>query len=295
MKCLMLLVVSIISVSKLLGQQTIKVVDRSTNLPVSYATIKILNSALGTIATAEGLFSLQINSGDSVLITCAGYADTILTGKEIGKMIYLTQKVIELKPVIIGHQKVNGTIVIGNDKKIQKGDIAYGLFSTKPDNPYYIGDVAQKIIIPDSIRLLKINKIFIPVKRYGKCFGPLLLRVYLPDTLGSHPGIAILNRLITTESDLLIKNRLFSVNVSVNNLFFNGSDSFFVSISWPPEAFNKGCGTTLLLSKNSDAESIYGSPYVNSSRWVPFGKWKFLNGTEVEVKTFYSVEAEVFK
>lgn len=295
MKCLILCVVSIVSVSRLFGQQAIKVIDRSTNLPVSYTTIKILNSALGTIATAEGIFALHINPGDSVLFTCAGYGDTILIGKEIGKIVYLNQKIIELKPVVIGTQKGNGTIVIGNDKKIQKGDIAYGLFSAKTDNPYYIGDVAQKIIIPESIRLLKINKIFIPVKRYGKCFGPLLLRVYLPDTIGSHPGTAILNRLITTESDLLIKNRLFSVNVSANNLFFNGSDSFFVSISWPPEAFNGGCGTTLLLSKSSDAESIYGSPYINSSRWVPFGKWKFLNGTEVEVKTFYSVEAEVFK
>ncbi|HMT75080.1 MAG TPA: hypothetical protein PKA77_13495 [Chitinophagaceae bacterium] len=291
----LLLVFNIFSVLMGNSQELIKVLDRKTGLPISYVTVKVLNSDRGIIASGEGLFSLEIKQKDSVLFTCAGYEDTICEGKDVGRIVYLNQKVIELKSVVISNKMAKSTIIIGNEAKISKGDITWGPYPFKYVASEYHGEFAQKIVIPDSIRLLKVKKIFVPVKKLGKCFGTLLLKMYYPDTLNHYPGTAILNRLISVDSDLLIKKRILSVDISKNEFLFAGCDSFFISITWPPEVFNDECKTGLPLSKKATSQTFSRSLTVNSFQWYPFGRMKDEKGIEYIIKTFFSIEAEIYK
>lgn len=65
------------------------IVDRDTDRPVPYATIKVLHTRLGQVASASGEFTLPIGLTDSVLISSVGYRDTILAGKDIKDRIAL--------------------------------------------------------------------------------------------------------------------------------------------------------------------------------------------------------------
>ena len=82
-----------------------KLFDKQTNLPVSFATIKVLNSPKGTIAGEDGNFQLKIEPSDSVLITSVGYYSIILSGKNISTKLYLEPKIKQLSEITIKPQK----------------------------------------------------------------------------------------------------------------------------------------------------------------------------------------------
>lgn len=284
-----LLILGIFLISKLYGQEKRKILDKETGLPISYVTVKVLNFPKGTIGSATGDFALNIGSKDTLLLSCAGYENTKITGKDIKNIIYMEPRVIELNPVFVSSKKFIGKVLIGNENKITKGHFTWG-----PSIAENYDEFAQKIILPKSGSFLKINKVFVPFKKLGKCVGPFLLRIYYPDTLNNQPGIEALNRVIG-ETDVLNKKNVLVADISSNNLLFNESDSFYVSISWPPEAFPLKCKTGIPMSKLSNSQTYTRTFATYSFHWFPFGKIKDSNGVEFEVKTFLSIEADVYQ
>lgn len=63
-------------------------VDSSTKKTISYTTIKILGSKIGTYSDGSGIFTILINPKDTILITSIGYYPQRLTGKESGHERY---------------------------------------------------------------------------------------------------------------------------------------------------------------------------------------------------------------
>jgi hypothetical protein len=274
---------------QLLAQVKRKILDKETRLPVSYVTIKVLNSKKGAIGTADGEFNLKIERSDSVSFSCAGYNPIVVSGNEIDDKIYMTPNPIMLHQVIVNNKHYLQTIVIGNEKEISSGEIVWG---PSPTSGSY-DEFAQKIIIPDSINLAKIKKVLIPIKKQ-RCTGPLLLRIYHPDNTGNNPGSEVMNLLIN-KGDMPIKKKVLHIDLASANLFYNKSDSFYVSITWPPEAFSNKCITGLLLSNESISQTFLRSLNVDSFSWSLFqGQFSHKKDEYVNPKTFFAVEVDVY-
>lgn len=289
MKHLSLLVCLILSFH-LIAQTKRRILDKETGLPVSYVTIKVLNSKKGVIGTADGEFNLKIERGDSVSFSCAGYNSLIVTGNEIEDKIYMTSNPIELHPVIVNSKPYLQTILIGNEKRISSGEIIWG---PSPTSGSY-DEFAQKIIIPDSIKIAKVKKILIPIKKQ-RCTGPLLLRIYHPDKSADKPGLEVINRLIN-KGDITIKRKALYVDIDSENLFYFRSDSFYVSITWPPEAFFNKCITGILLSQESVSQTYFRSLTVDSFSWSLFqGHFFHKKDDYVNPKTFFAIEVDAYR
>lgn len=289
MAYIFLIIICLFSAYILPAQQTRKILDKKTGLPVSYATVRILNTTKGTIGSADGKFSIHIEPVDSVLFSCAGYYDTLILGKNIYSNVYMEPRIIELKEVVIGIES-SGTIKIGNEKRIVKGDIT---FLPSPYENVHT-EFAQKIILPDSARILKIKKVTIPVKRRN-CYGTILFRVYEVDSLHNYPGTEILNKVIDGRSMSVKKNALV-IDINSENIFFNRKDSFFISVLWPPGAFHKECRTGILLSKKSISQTYLRLFENNPFEWNIFTTlFKDEKGNRFQVKTFFTVEVDVYK
>src|SRR5258706_9100529 len=82
-----------------------KILDQKTNSPIPYATVKILHTPKGVIASNKGEFELNIDAADSVLFSCVGYYQKILVGEEIRTEIFMEPKIKMLEDVIVKDKK----------------------------------------------------------------------------------------------------------------------------------------------------------------------------------------------
>src|SRR6185295_6743442 len=81
------------------------ILDKNTRSPVPFASVKVLHKPLGVIASDKGEFTLPIEKSDTILITCVGYYQLILTGEKIEDAIYLVPKIQSLPGVFLGSRK----------------------------------------------------------------------------------------------------------------------------------------------------------------------------------------------
>ena len=77
----LLLIISICSIQSFSQQFFVrgKVIDKSSNSPISYANIRVMNQTSGTAANKNGEFEIKLNSGSySLIASCIGFnSDTI--------------------------------------------------------------------------------------------------------------------------------------------------------------------------------------------------------------------------
>ena len=264
-----------------------KILDKKTNSPIPYATVKILYLPKGTITSEKGEFNLTIDAIDSVLFSCVGYQQKIMIGKEIGTEIYLEPKIKILEAVTIRDKKWIRTIVLGNTDKKIKGDENWGL--TREG----MNEFAQKIELPDSSLFYKVKNIYIPVKKHV-CWGPLLLHIYAADTDSEYPGEELLVKPVYI-SKQNVHNQKATINISAENLYLHSSKSFFVGISRLQDSATEKCLTTLLVSKSSNARTYIRTLYSSAYEWWTFGHMRDNNNILYEVRTFYSVEVDEMK
>lgn len=266
-----------------------KILDIQTKSPASYATVKILHTPKGVIASNKGEFELSIDAADSVLFSCVGYQQKILIGKEIGTEVYLEPKIKTIETVTVKGKKTIRTIVLGNTDKNIKGDQNWRLTEYGKD------EFAQKIELPDSSLFYKINKIYIPIKkskRWG--WGPLLLHIYSTDTVSEYPGEELLIKPLHFSNKDVRQNRAI-IDISSENLYLYHSKSFFVGISSLQDTVTENGLTMLLLSKSSDARTYSRTLHSTSFAWIPFGLLMDWSINPNSARTYYSVEVEEMK
>jgi hypothetical protein len=87
------------------GQVTINamVADSATLKPISFVTVRLLNSFKGTITNEQGYFAMEASDRDTFLLSIVGYYSKKVPVTTVVKssVIYLTQAVQMLKPVEI--------------------------------------------------------------------------------------------------------------------------------------------------------------------------------------------------
>lgn len=107
-----------------------KVLNSTSQEPVSFAAIKLKNNRLGVFANAGGDFKLINNPefrNDSIIVTCIGFRQASLAFKDLdenrGNKIYLNPALYSLSEVKVSarHRIPNSITIIGRAiRKIKK-------------------------------------------------------------------------------------------------------------------------------------------------------------------------------
>ena len=84
-----------------------KVVDKSTGLPIPFASVGILGSPKGTSSNADGEFSIFAEAHTKIKITCVGYASLIVELAKDNMVIQLEPNVTQLNSVVVSSKKIN--------------------------------------------------------------------------------------------------------------------------------------------------------------------------------------------
>ena len=275
--------------------------DKTSLLPVSFATIKVLNSAKGTIASEDGKFKLQVNSSDSIMISSAGYITLLIIGYELDSIVYLKPKIDVLKEVIVSSSTLIGSVVLGNGSNYLNSEIKCKNFapgSTTDCWPWRLStnqaEFAEKITVPEKKYIYRLNKVYIPAIKF-ECWEPLFLRLYSEDIFAGLPGDELFSKPIYITKNMIKKGKIV-IDLSTENLIINEGLSFFVSIGWLPDENYKECKTLTVLFKSNNANTF--SRNLSSSKYQWQKEWmisKSKNDEALLRNTFFAVQLDILK
>ncbi len=270
--------------------------DKSTHTTIPYATIKILNSPKGEIADQDGKFLLDILATDSVLITSVGYTSLLITGREMSSQVFLDRNPALMQNIVVRESVPIRKLLLGNGKDlVDKNFRCRYTEKGAKDNCWPWGpsdrkeEFAEKIILPDSNKIYKLQKIYIPTRKRDK-YGPLLLRIYESNEFTGLPGEEIFIKKIDVSSKNISKNKVV-VDFSTDNFYLRNNSAIYISIGWLPGTSFANDFTTIALVEskhdNTYARSLFGA-YI----WYSLGRMRSNEGVESKINTMYAVEVE---
>lgn len=235
------------------------VLDSKTKEPIPYATIKVLHTNKGKIANSNGEFKLDFQVDDSIFISSVGYLDTILLGKNIDKLIFLISKPSVLDNIVVSNPKIVNRFIVGNGAEfINKKTICNFKESTNIKLtkclPWTGGggaEFAEPMMLPDTNKIYRLSKAYIPIKYTSNCWQPIFIQVYEADSINRMPGSLIFRKHLSLEPENYKKGKII-LDLHNENIFFVKQKKFFISISWDTENSNKNCLTGILLFRHSE-------------------------------------------
>lgn len=272
------------------------IIDLETKQPVPYATVKVLHTNLGKIASANGAFMIRFNASDSVLITSVGYRDTILIGKNIGDSIALTPKPKILAPVSVKARKVIRKYFIGNGADLIEKNIKCDAENGSNDNcmKWSFGgaaEFAEPMLLPDSSKAYRLNKVFIPLIN-SNCWQPIFLQIYERDSATGGPGTIIFKKRLLFQSEDYKKGKII-IDVHEDDIFFDKMNTYFISMSWATDDFDPACLTGLILVKSGNGISYNRNLQSPDYRWFLFdGNTKNQKEIPGHFHTLFAAEIE---
>ncbi len=176
-----------ITTNNILLKATIKA--KTTNQPLPYASIGVLNKPIGTIADSTGNFNLTIpneNLNDTLQISMVGYWPVKLLVKDFIKtnnIVYLTEKVTQLKEVTVSSQ-YSHTEIVGRQSG---GSLIQASLIPKGDGPPAVGaESGLKLQAPHYPALLDNANVYFSANNFKLIKFRLnfySLKNNLPDTL----------------------------------------------------------------------------------------------------------------
>jgi hypothetical protein len=282
MKILIALVFSLLMATAH-GQIVKQVLDRNSLLPVPFATIKVLHQGRGVVASETGEFQLQISPDDSVLISCVGYFSKVIIGKNIGTKILMEPKTNYLPNLILRNHIAIGAVTIG-----QTNDKIKPLEYWGPGGSNLKEEFAQKMNLPDSVCSYQLTKVFIPAKKI-RCPGSIFLHIYYEDPKSEFPGEEIFIKMISANNIKLEKQEII-IDLNRDSIYLSSSAYFFISVSWPEEAYNSKCTTVIAVSSSSSQTTYCRFIDSNNYNWFHFGLSKNSSGNnQYSATLFYAV------
>lgn len=251
------------------------VVDSATRKPLPYATIKVMHSPRGVIASENGTFRLEIHPSDTVMITSLGYRAAMLTGHLLTDSIFLVPNPVVLENVTIHTYRLAQSYVVGNgagllDKHIKCNDQQDRDGDCLPWSYGAGAEFAEPIFLPDTNRTFRINEVYIPMAP-GRCWQPVFLQVYEATAAGT-PGNPLFRKYIILTQDHFKKGKA-RIDLSGENILLAGAHTFFIGLSWTTEIPEDGCLTVLLLLRSKK-----GNPSYSRNLQSPEYNWFRFNG-----------------
>jgi hypothetical protein len=228
------------------------VVDAETKKPIAYATIKVLHTTKGQIASKNGEFTIDIHPNDSVLISSVGYEDTIFIGSKISNEIRLVSRTNILNPVTVRTKKVVDKFLIGNgvafiDKTI-KCNYTPGV--DKDCLPWGAGggaEFVEPMELPDSLRSYRLTKLYLPLKKYN-CFQPMFLNIYENDPVTGKPGNLFFRKPLSLNPEEYKKGKVI-LDLREDDIYFSDMRRFHIGLSWDRNYTGTYCASVLILMR----------------------------------------------
>ncbi|MCC6181999.1 MAG: carboxypeptidase-like regulatory domain-containing protein [Bacteroidia bacterium] len=287
--------------SLIASSQEIKrvIVDSKTKEPIPYATIKILHTNKGKIANSNGEFKLDFQLNDSIFISSVGYLDTILIGKNIDKLIFLISKPSVLDNIVVSNPKIINRFIIGNGAEfINKKTICnfkesanIKLTKCLPWTGGGGAEFAEPMMLPDTNKIYRLSKAYIPVKYTSSCWQPIFIQVYEADSINGMPGSLIFRKHLSLKPENYKKGKII-LDLHNENIFFIKQKKFFISISWDTENSNKNCLTGILLFRDSEGICYSRSIVFNDYHWIVFDWTPQKENSFERLRTIFAAEIE---
>ena len=117
------------SITNVFGQQ-ITVLDSLTYNPIPF--VHVYDGSKGVVANQDGAFYWGVpETGDSLSISCLGYASKTISFSQIRDTIYMTTKAVELQPIIVNNRSLTGSEIIDSILSNTQKNYGFGLFSSE--------------------------------------------------------------------------------------------------------------------------------------------------------------------
>jgi len=247
---LLSLVLKIIMVSA--QEKKIKILNSENKKPISYANIKFLKSKKGTFSNEKGIFLINNNEIDSLLISVLGYEDKVLSVSKIKDTVFLIPKTITLKEITLSNKKAE-----------------YGYFKK---NGKFIRSALNRVIvamyIPNKNKQKNefITHLHYRIKKFGNELSTVRPHLLSVNKLTKNPDKEILNENIII--DINEKNKILSIDITDKNIKFP-KEGIFVALEWVGNTKNLGFGYSKLADKDDSYYAVLTSLEYKKNIWVP--------------------------
>lgn len=173
-------------ISSFVSAQKFCLKDKITNEKIQYAHIAFSNNGKGTYSDSDGFFELKENV-DSLYITHIGFRDTIISTKNLSKVIYLNSSENQLK-----------SIEVSSTNKSKRFDFLLRKKAKVPFNLPSI-EIGTTSLSKDYQNWNFIREIRIPIK-LGKDTPILRVNIYRFDSETMKPSLPIWSALVKEEN-----------------------------------------------------------------------------------------------
>lgn len=219
------LIIALFISSSLLSQNkyTGVIIDKHSEKRVPFANVYLSNKNAGTYSNNHGIFSIEANSEDTIVISFIGYEKRCVPVKEIKNFN---------REIYISPEKYNlDEVTIHADKKARRKKILLGNSKLKKATTLLAHSGAEFVVyIPNNLKTeALINEVILNLKSRGREIPVFRIHIYAVDEETKQPGDDLLNQDLTgmiTKSRNIKKFDLQKYNIVMPE------DGVFVGIEW---------------------------------------------------------------
>lgn len=232
-------------------EKEIIILNSENNNPISYANIKFLKSKKGTFSDDKGIFLINNNAIDSLLISVLGFEDKILSISKIKDTILLNPKTITLREITLSNKKTE-----------------YGYFKK---NGKFIRSALNRVIVAmyipnENKKSAYVTHLHYRIKKFGNELSTVRPHLLSVNKLTKNPDKEILNENIVI--DINKKNKILSIDITDKNITFP-EEGIFVALEWVGNTTNLGFGYSKLTDKDNSHYAVLTSLEFKKNIWIP--------------------------
>ena len=124
--CVLLL---LFSFSTAAYSQRITVLDSSSQEPIPF--VHVYDGNKGVIASATGAFYWQSNAGDSISLSCMGYATKTIGVDQLKDSLFLMPEALALAPIVVSNRSLTAIEIMARVLENTPNNMAFGLSSSE--------------------------------------------------------------------------------------------------------------------------------------------------------------------
>lgn len=204
------------------------IINKSTKVPIPYASIFLMKGKVGVNADENGFFKIETKNreiDDSFIITCMGYAPMKYPVQSSDKLwsasakIELTELAHNLKEVVVHNNNFNNSITLNQFDELPGQYYGSGNF---------IAQLAQHFVSPSENAILKdikIAKFSIPILMPQKAI--FRIRVYAVDSVSKAPSYDLTDEVIEVKAS----SKIVELNLEKYKIYLPNNE-FFIAIEW---------------------------------------------------------------
>ena len=109
--------------------QRITVLDSSSQEPIPF--VHVYDGNKGVIASATGAFYWQSNAGDSISLSCMGYATKTIGVDQLKDSLFLMPEALALAPIVVSNRTLTAKEIMARVLEKTPNNMDFGLSSSE--------------------------------------------------------------------------------------------------------------------------------------------------------------------